>query len=65
MKCLSFLQQVPNGELADTLNRFIVPDFVVATEESKIVAMQVCTGWMHADMAGQRRGYHMRVLRIC
>mmetsp|Transcript_12567 Transcript_12567/g.27123 ORF Transcript_12567/g.27123 Transcript_12567/m.27123 type:complete len:896 (+) Transcript_12567:296-2983(+) len=33
-------EKVSNAELADTINRFMVPDFVVATEEAKILAVQ-------------------------
>ena len=33
--------KLATAELADTINRFIAPDFVVSTTESRIVAVQV------------------------
>ena len=33
--------KLANADLADTINRFIAPDFVVSSNESKIIAVQV------------------------
>lgn len=48
-------ERVAHTELADTLNRFMVPDFVVATEEGRVVAVGAAS-FEEYDMARRKVG---------